>query len=207
VTPNDRVAVARLWAVALTVLSFLPFANWIAGGHAAPFYSLSAAEWASGSAISVGMAVVLFLVLRRFGLWPSGWARLADAAVRNNAMTSLVLGGLSVALFGAIARKVLSGRPLLIDEIAQVMQARIFAEGRLARVVASIWVLSAPCTLLYERPGVPQLPGGADAAAGLLTGLVAQRPCLGAIAVVAFWHVVRSTEHRREQRSPPRCSW
>jgi hypothetical protein len=78
VTSTDRVALARLWAIALAVLAFLPYVNWIAGGPEAPRYADSATEWLSGSAISVGFAIVLFVILRRFGRWPSGWLRLAE---------------------------------------------------------------------------------------------------------------------------------
>lgn len=63
---------ARLRAIALVVLSFVPFANWIAGGHDAPWYETASSEWASGFAISIGSVVWLFLVMRRLGWRPSG---------------------------------------------------------------------------------------------------------------------------------------
>ena len=132
-THTDRVALARLWAVVLTIFSFLPFANWIAGGHAAPWYDTSLSEWISGSAISIGSAVVLFVVLRRLNWWPTGWSSVAETAERHSAATGALLGMIAVILFGAVAQHVLSGRPLLIDEIVQVMQARILAGGHVSR--------------------------------------------------------------------------
>jgi len=198
VKSTDRVALARLWAVALTVLSFFPFANWIAGGHSAPWYASSASEWLSGTAISVGSAVVLFLVLRRFGWWPRGWAPIANAATRRGTLTALVLGVLAFLLFSAVALQVLSGRPLLIDEIVQVMQARIFAEGRLTRIAdatpeffSALHVVDVNGSVFSQFPpgGPLMLLPGVLAGAAWLTG-----PVFGAIAVVAFWRLVRVTE-------------
>ena len=196
--PTDRVAPARLCAVALTVLSFLPFTNWIAGGHAAPWYANSAAEWLSGAAISVGFGLVLFLVLRRLDWWPHGWARIADAASRNGTLTGALLGTLAVLLYGFVALQVLSGRPLLIDEIVQVMQARIFAEGRVSRLAdvhpeffSALHVVDMNGSVFSQFPpgGPLMLLPGVMAGMAWLTG-----PTFGAVAVVAFWRLVRSTE-------------
>lgn len=195
---TDRVWPARLWAVALTVLSFFPFANWIAGGHAAPWYEVSASEWLSGSTICIGSAVVLFLVLRRFEWWPTGWARIATAAYRHATLTGLLLGILSFALFAVVAIKVFSGRPLLIDEIVQVMQARIFAEGRVSRVAdvnpeffSALHVADMNGSVFSQFPpgGPLMLVPGVVIGMAWLTG-----PAFGAIAVVAFWRLVRATE-------------
>ena len=197
-TATDRVALARVWAVALTILSFLPFVNWIDGGHAAPWYANASAEWASGSAISIGSAVVLFLVMRRYDWWPSGWSRLADAAYRHTILTSGLLGLASVTIFGVVAIKVLSGRPLHVDEIVQVMQARIFSEGQLARTAdaypeffSAVLVIDMNGKVFSQFPpgGPLMLLPGVMAGAAWLTG-----PVFGAIAVVAFWRLVRSTE-------------
>ena len=197
-TTTDRVALARLWAVVLTIFSFLPFANWIAGGHAAPWYDTSVSEWISGSAISIGSAVVLFLVLRRLNWWPTGWSSVAETAERHNAATAALLGVFAVVLFGTVAQQVLSGRPLLIDEIVQVMQARILAEGRVARPAdanpeffSALHVVDVGGTVYSQFPpgGPLMLLPGVIAGAVWLTG-----PVFGAIAVVAFWRVVRKTE-------------
>ena len=125
---------ARVWALLLAILSCIPLVNWIAGGHEAPWYRTVFSEWMSGSAIAIGSAVVLFLVMRRLEWWPTGWARIADSAARRPVVTAGILGGASLALYCLVAVKVLSARPLLIDEMVQVMQARILAEGHFARV-------------------------------------------------------------------------
>jgi 4-amino-4-deoxy-L-arabinose transferase-like glycosyltransferase len=198
VNGTDRVAPARLWAVALTILSFLPFANWIAGGHEAPWYGVSLSEWTSGSAISLGSALVLFLVLRRLSWWPSGWAKIADGAVLHETRTGAVLGVFSLALFGVVAVQVLAGRPLLIDEIVQVMQARILAEGHVSRPAdqfpeffSALHVVDVNGTVYSQFPpgGPLMLVPGVIAGAAWMTG-----PVFGAIAVVAFWFLVRRTE-------------
>jgi hypothetical protein len=194
----DRVALARLWAVALTILSFFPFVNWIPGGHAAPWYSSASTEWASGAAISVGSACVLFLVMRRLGWWPSGWSSIAGAADRHSIVTGALLGVVSATLFGIVAVEVLAGRPLLIDEIVQVMQARIFGEGRVARVAdaypeffSALHVVDVNGLVFSQFPpgGPLMLLPGVMAGAAWMTG-----PVFGAVAVVAYWRLVRSTE-------------
>ncbi len=189
---------ARLWAVLLTALSFVPFVNWITGGHEAPWYPTVLSEWISGSAISLGSAVVVLLVMRRIDRWPSGWGRMADAAAQRPALTATVLACIALSLFTVVSLKVLSGRPLLIDEIVQVMQARILAEGRVARVADSypeffsaLHVVDVNGKVFSQFPpgGPLMLLPGVLLGATWLTG-----PVFGAIAVVAVWFLVRSTE-------------
>ena len=198
VTQPDRVALARLWAVALTVLSFLPFVNWIDGGHKMPIYELLSTEWLTGSLISLGMALVLFIVVRRFGWWPSGWGRLSDTATRHANATAAVLGAFALGLYALVSRKVLSGRSLNIDEMVQVMQARIFAEGRLSRVAdAHPEFFSALNVVDVNGSVFSQFPPGGPLMLlpGELAGLTwLSGPVFGAIAIVAFWRLVRSTE-------------
>ena len=195
---TDRALPARLWAVMLVVLSFVPFVNWIAGGHEAPWYATVVSEWVSGSAISLGSAVVLFLVMRRFGWWPSGWERIANGASKRPTRTGVALGVVSLSLFCLVAVKVLSGRPLLIDEMVQVFQARIFAEGSLSRVAdahpeffSALHVVDVNGRVFSQFPpgGPLMLLPGVLVGAAWLTG-----PIFGAIAVLAFWHLVHATE-------------
>jgi hypothetical protein len=152
----------------------------------------------SGAAISIGFGLVLFLVLRRLDWWPHGWAQIADAASRNGTLSGALLGILAVILYGAVALQVLSGRPLLIDEIVQVMQARIFAEGRVSRLAdvnpeffSALHVVDMNGSVFSQFPpgGPLMLLPGVIAGMAWLTG-----PIFGAIAVVAFWRLVRSTE-------------
>src|SRR4249919_1684125 len=61
-----------------TVLGFLPWVNWIPGGHSAPWFPIVLAEWGSGSAIVVGIAAVLAILSRRI-----------DRLWRENALSSI----------------------------------------------------------------------------------------------------------------------
>lgn len=124
---------ARLLAAVLAVLGLLPVANWITGGHEAPWYPDRLGGWLSGGAIAVGVAVIASIALRRWPhLWRDGaWQRLS-VRWRNGGRSADAAIALGVLLLCAIVSQVvLSARPLLIDEIIQVYQARIFAAGRL----------------------------------------------------------------------------
>jgi len=134
----DR-AIALTAAVLVACLSFLPIANWIPGGHAAPWYGLVAADLLTGLSIAAGGGLVLGILSRRAaGLWRDG--RLAplqrSAELHWTAWTAGV-AALGFALYAWIARDLFAGRPLLIDEIIQVFQARLLASGHL-------WVPAAP---------------------------------------------------------------
>jgi hypothetical protein len=187
------------WVVALILLGFLPIVNWIGGGHEAPWFETTLSEWISGSAISLGAGVVLFVVLRRWDIWPvERLHRLGDRAVDRPWLTAAVLGVTTLLLYAVVARQVLSGRPLLIDEIVQVMQARIFSRGQLALPTAefpeffsALHVVDLTArTFSQFPPGGPlMLLPGVLAGAAWLVG-----PLWGAVAVMAFWHLVRAIE-------------
>jgi len=196
---QSGVWLARSWAIILVTFGFLPIANWIGGGHDAPWFANSLSEWISGSAISLGSAVVLFVLLRRWDMWPAAAMRRgAERAARRPRVTGFVLGTAALLLFAIVAKLVLSARPLLIDEIVQVMQAHIFAEGSLARPAAehpeffsALHVVDVGGKVFSQFP-----PGGPLM---LLPGVLAGvewmvGPVCGAIAVVAFWHFVRGVE-------------
>jgi len=125
--------VTRLAAVVLAVFGLLPIANWIAGGHEAPWYGERLALWGSGSAIIVGVAAIGFILLRKQPtLWPAGrWDRIAARWQRAGWRGDLLVALTGFVLYLAVAYLVLSARPLLIDEIIQLFQAKIFAGGRL----------------------------------------------------------------------------
>ncbi len=182
----------------LVIFSFVPLVNWIGGGHQAPWYSTVTSEWISGSAIALGFGVVLFLGVRRYNWWPSGWTQLAAWAGRRAFITAVVLAVLALLTYGFAAKVVMSGRSLHIDELVQVMQARIFAEGRLSRAAgdypeffSALNVVDVNGVVFSQFPpgGPLMLLPGVLVDAAWLTG-----PVFGRIAVVAFWHLVRSTE-------------
>jgi hypothetical protein len=189
---------ARVWALLLGIFSFVPLVNWIAGGHRAPWYATVMSEWMSGSAIALGGGVVLFLVVRRYEWWPSGWTPLAERAARRAVMTAVVLAILALLVYGFVANVVMDGRALHIDELVQVMQARIFAEGRLSRPADAYPEFYSVLNVIdVDGAYYSQFPPGGPLM--LVPGVVAgatwvMGPVFGAIAVVSFWHLVRSTE-------------
>lgn len=197
-TSSDRVIEARFAAIFIAVFSFLPYVNWIDGGHEASWYAVSVSEWLSGSLISLGTALVLFLVIRRIEWRPAGWASMAGAAHRHPAVAMATLGVLAFVLYAAIASSVLSGRPLQIDEIAQMMQARIFADGSLWRPAdAYPEFFSALHVVDMDGKVYSQFPPGGPLMLlpGVLLGVPwLTGPVFGAVAVGAFWRLVRSTE-------------
>jgi hypothetical protein len=198
VTSSDRVIAARLGAVVIAVFSFLPYVNWIAGGHEASWYAVSSSEWFNGSLISLGAALVLFLVVRRIDWWPSGWATLAGGADRHPVAASTIMGALALSVYGTIAITFLSGRPLQIDEIVQVMQARIFAEGGITRAAdAYPEFFSALNVVDMDGKVYSQFPPGGPLMLlpGVLAGMTwLTGPVFGSVAVIAFWLLVRRTE-------------
>ncbi|MBP7619992.1 MAG: hypothetical protein KA745_03390, partial [Gemmatimonadales bacterium] len=128
--------IARLAALLLLLLGMLPIANWIPGGHAAPWYQDRLDGWGSGGAIVLGIAAIAWIVLRgRPHLWPAGaWGNFSRQWHRAGPAADLGIALAAFGLYAAVSRLVLSASPLLIDEIIQVYQARTFAGGALWRV-------------------------------------------------------------------------
>jgi hypothetical protein len=123
----------------IVVLGFLPVANWITGGHRAPWYGPVATTWITGSVLAIGLGLVLAIASRRIpALWHDGLGtRLAVALDRSPVIMLVALTIVSTVVYATIAHLVFDARPLLVDEIFQVWQARIFAEGRLTTPVAA----------------------------------------------------------------------
>ena len=195
------VALPRLCAAVVAVFGLLPIANWIHGGHEAAWYSVSASEWMSGTLISMGAAVVAFILARRMGDAPSrAIRRITTAAQERPWLAGCVLVAAAFVLYALIARFVLSGRPLFIDEIAQVMQARIFASGRLTQPVASQpEFFSSLHVVDFGGQSFSHFPPGGPAmlVPGILVGapwLVG--PVFGAVTAGLYWVIVRKVEAR-----------
>ncbi|MEO5826054.1 MAG: hypothetical protein ABIR59_09215 [Gemmatimonadales bacterium] len=193
---------ARLLAAVLAVLGLLPVANWIVGGHSAPWYTDRLDGWLSGGAIAVGVAVIASIALRRWPhLWRGGaWQRLA-LRWKNGGRSADAAIALSVLLICALVSQfVLSARPLLIDEIIQVYQARIFASGRL-------WLdaplhpefTSAQHLLDWGGKVFGQFPAGGPALLALGTIVSAEwlvGPVATALASFIFARLLRRIEPR-----------
>jgi hypothetical protein len=182
----------------MMVLGFLPIANWIPGGHEAPWFRGRLDEWMTGSLIVVGAAIVLSILARRVSL-PFGSLRKTASrmATARPALTGWVIAVAAFLAYVAIALGVFSGVPLHLDELTQVVQARIFAQGRLyldAPAYPEFTSLLHVLDLGGKR--FTQFPPGGPAlllpavwlGAAWLAG-----PVCGALSVRLFWAIVQRT--------------
>jgi hypothetical protein len=187
----------------LVVLGLLPVGSWVAGAGSDPLYDALWREWASGSAIAVGVGFAIALLTRRA---PSAWgagvarrlARILDVPPRTFVLlTATIATGLALAL----AVILFNGRPILVDEIAQVRQAQIFAQGHLwlpiaspTEFVSSLLMVDVGHRLYSQFP-----PGGpAMIALGQLVGAPwIVNPIASGISVLAFGVIARAAEPRR----------
>jgi hypothetical protein len=187
-------------AAVVVVLGFLPLVDWIGGGFRYDDFPNQLAEWVSGTAVVVGIAVVLAILARRIpALWPAGRARAVGQWIAvDRTRVALAVAVLAALTYAAVAQVIFNGRPLLIDEIAQLRQAEIFAAGRLwvpapahPEFFSSLQMVTSGGRVFSQYP-----PGGPAmlapfTALGLawLTG-----PIAGALAVVAFAWLLRVAE-------------
>ncbi|MDQ8164920.1 MAG: hypothetical protein P3A28_04070, partial [Gemmatimonadota bacterium] len=121
-------------AVVLLVLGLFPIAGWIPGGLSDPGYAQRWVEWGYGTLICAGVAAVFALLSGR-RVERILWVR--PEALRAWMVSHPTGADASVALcclgaYIAIAWFVFDARPLLIDEIVQVLQARTYATGQLS---------------------------------------------------------------------------
>ena len=194
---------ARVAASVLLIFGFLPVANWIRGGRQWPRYRDDLEGWLAGTAIALGVGVLYQILSRRSArLWRDAaldpvvrfWARRPRLATAVLVLASLVLYALT-------SRWVFNGRPLLVDEVAQLFQAHVFASGRIAGVLDPAPELFSALHLV-ERDGriFSQFPPGGPAvlAAGVLLGAAwIAVPLCGALAVWCFSAFTRGVEADR----------
>ncbi len=153
--------VTRLVALFLLIGSLAPIAWLIPGGESDPAYFARLQDWLLGTALCAGIGALVWFVqrsrLRRAGDLPSGdlpsggaaasGAPTRDTPASANATDTLgataeghdapFVFGIAFgafALYAVIAQWVFAGRPLLIDEIVYVLQARDYASGSLTHL-------------------------------------------------------------------------
>jgi hypothetical protein len=201
---NWSVAAAAVASI-VAVFGFLPIVNWIPGGRDAPWYGDVAGGWASGTTIALGIGVVLAIASRRMPLWREGALRGLDR-LSPRAESVWIAGVAAVALLAylVIAQTVFSARPLLVDEIVQVRQARIFASGHLwqptdaAREFLStlLMVDVGPRTYGQFPPGGPAMLALGE----LFRATWVVTPAFAAASVVLFGMLLRDVERRTTVR-------
>ncbi len=185
----------------LLVFGFLPIVNWIPGGHEAPWYGARLDEWITGSAIVVGAGVVLSIVARRIPLrGRSSLDRLLTWISAHQSVAGWIAAAIALIAYCAVSLGLFSGVPLHLDELTQVIQAQIFAQGRL--------FLDAPAhpeftSLLHVLDSggkwYTQFPPGGPAM--LLPAVWAgvswiAGPLCGALGVRVFWSIAHRTESK-----------
>lgn len=186
-------------AVFIAVLGFVPFVNIIPSGRSALWYAPAVVDWLNGSLIAAGGGVVYAITARRFPIWRDGLVRpLLDLVNRNPVRAVLVLSFTAFGLYSAVSLAVFDARPLLIDEIVQVLQARIFAEGRLARPAAAEPEFFSTLHVI-DSAGLffSQFPAGGPAmyVPGWMIGAPwLTNPVCGAVSVATFARYARQTE-------------
>ena len=192
----DRL-ILRATALALLMLGFLPIANLLPGGEADPAYLPRLLEWVNGTFICLGIGVVA-VVLLRGRAFPGAGEPGAVSVRGGDVRFAVALSVASFAAYAGIARFVFSGRPLLIDEIVQVMQARIFAAGKLWLPVATHREFFSGLHVVDLGDKVySQFPPGGPAllALGELVGASwVVGPLCGALSVAVFARLVRLTD-------------
>ncbi|MBC7788624.1 MAG: hypothetical protein H7Z74_01650, partial [Anaerolineae bacterium] len=127
----------RVLVVFVAAFGLLPIANWIADGERIRWYGAAVREWLWGSLVVVGSGLVLAIISRSLPLlWRDALpARVRRALSESPGLFAAVIAVMALVLYCVIARYVFSARPLLIDELAQLLQARIYAGGALTRPV------------------------------------------------------------------------
>lgn len=194
---GDRILALSVAAL-LTVLGFLPIATWISGGERDAVYALRFRAWLPDTVYCLGVAIVVVLIQR----WrASSVARTGHVAKGGGLVSSLPSWCIPLAaagLYAWIARSVFDGRPLLIDELVQLLQARIFVQGRLSLPLPAtpeffsiLHVVDTGDKLYSQFP-----PGGP---AFLALGELARTPWLvgpaaGAACVLLFSKLLRYTD-------------
>lgn len=125
----------RLIALVVLALSMFPIAGWLPGGGSDPEYAARLLDWAYGLALCGGIGG-LVAYLARARRRDAGEVTVPDEAVVPAGGAGMgfttVVAALACMTYAVIAQRVFSGRPLLIDEIVQVLQARWYASGQLA---------------------------------------------------------------------------
>ena len=185
-------------AVIVAALGFLPIANWIPGGHAAPGYQLLVDGWLSGTAICLGVGAVVAIVLRRRPPAPLPASTPVDEGGADIVSAGIV--AVALVLYLVVARLVFSGRPLLIDEIIQVLQARIYAGGQLWLPAPAHPEFTSSMHLIDTGKVYGQFPAGGPAMLALGSLLRAEwlvGPIAGGVSAWAFGRFLRLVEPRR----------
>ncbi len=201
----------RLIALGILALSLLPIAGWLPGGETDAEYVARLVDWAYGLALCAGIGGLVVYVARVRSRMTGASLDRAGApdpdpttvGAAGRAFTGAI-AAIAFVLYAVIAQRVFSGKPLLIDEIVQVLQARWYAAGHLWMPTPALKEFYSILHLvdLGDRT-YSQFPAGGPAmlALGSLVGaewLVG--PVTGALSVVLFARLLRTVEPSASRR-------
>ncbi len=174
---------------ALLVLPALPLPAWSGAPDAGPIWTPQVEAW------GIGLAAVLAIALTagRAARWMPGvevpWPRLPDKALLAAAALLLSVGA------AYVMQHLFAGNPHLVDEMAQLFHARVFAYGRLAAprpeppaafLITHTWTT--------EAGWVSQYPPGQTALLALGLLLRAEwlvNPILGGLSTLLVYRVAK----------------
>ncbi len=193
-------ALFRVVLAAVACLSILPLAHWIPGGPEStlppplwPLYLI----WSVGFLFLGGVAWLLARLIPWKGT-AGAEAPEGEGGVLSGPWVPLVLTFLLPALiYALVSREVFNGRPLYLDDMTQIFQARLFADG-----VLSVPLAEDPeffsSLLLVEFDGrvFSQFPPGWAGllALGVLVGLPwVVPPLVGALGVYGLYLLLRES--------------
>ena len=101
---------AQVAALILLVFGLLPIANWIPGGHDAPWYGQRLSEWMTGAVIVIGTGILVLVALRsRPDLWRRGlWGGVAARWRAGDRRADAGIAAAVLVICAIVARLVLS---------------------------------------------------------------------------------------------------
>jgi hypothetical protein len=196
----ERRAEPLVLGLVLAVLAHGRVAVWLGKGEGVEAMEPLWRRWALGLAIAAGLGTVLTMLMppeSRAAQWlRAQWLRAARAS--DGRAFAVTLATCCVVGYALVGRAVFAGRPLLIDEIVQMLQARIFQEGRLWRPVAAEPAFES-LMLVVDVAGkwFGQFPPGWSVLLVPFDALGVSwlaAPVLGALAVLAFAAWQRAAE-------------
>jgi hypothetical protein len=188
----------RLIAVFLLLGSLLPIPWLLPGGEEDSAYLPRLLDWSLGLALCTAVGVLYWFVTRRRGARPvvSTVVPARTATREWPVVLAIAIGALL--LYVAIALWAFSGRPLLIDEIVQVLQAQDYAAGRLTSAVREPREFFSILHMVdFGTREFGQFPVGGPLmlVPGVLLGATwLVGPVAGAFCVALFWVLLGRTD-------------
>ncbi len=204
----------RLIALFVLAMSLLPIAGMLPAGETDAGYVPRILDWSYGLILCVGigaLAAYITRARRRAGAVPVGAPETdafvdsakVDQAPGDPVFVACLAAGAFV-LYAVIAQYVFSGRPLLIDEIVQVLQGRWYADGHLSMPVPEVREFFSIMHLVdlgdrvfsqYPAGGPAMLMLGSLIGAEWLVG-----PAVGAASVALFARLLPYVEPASTRR-------